>query len=703
MFALQALVRRYLRRADRIVAIGETMRSRLVAKGARADRIAVIPNWVDTSVLVPAERDNPWAREHGLDGGFVVMHSGNVGHAQDLDALIRAATLLREVEDVVVAIVGGGARHDELVALARSLDAGNVRFLPYQPREVLSQSLSAADVHVVGLARGLAGYVVPSRLYGVLAVARPVIVAADAESETRADRRARGLRRRGAAGPARSARGRDQACPRRRARPRRDGQTRPGVRHGRGRPAHRRGSLPHTAGGIAMRESRLVTPLFLAAVFCSTFEKVHWNVAGTVYLADVTTLVFLAVWGLDRAGHHGRRVPRTAGVLLLFLVGFLLVYLIGFFNLDTQQAAAQFGKGVAKWLIHFVFLIVAVIYLAGHSRAFYWRTLAWFFAGITFNAVYGILQLGAAQAGHNLDSFFIKPLTRGASQINVYGAVGGSNVYRPNALTGDPNHLGIMLLVPLLVLSPIYLRLERRHRLRLPLAFLIALLLLVELATLSRSALLGLAVGALVLAVPYRHLLWTRAAALPLALAAVPVRVRAVPAVRLLRDGHPLAVRDERQGDDRALRRLLVHPGRSASAPAVRARVQQLLRLLRVRHRQDELGAALVLRRAARRGRPRRDAAVRRVPAVRPAPARRRAPHRPLARGGGQSRGRACAAAGVGDDRGAARDDGGERLLPDALVLLLLRLRRARAGDADRVAFGHVQDSPRPSPNFERR
>jgi glycosyltransferase involved in cell wall biosynthesis len=184
VFALQALTRRYLRRADRIVAIGETMRARLVAKGARADRIAVIPNWVDTNVLAPAARDNAWAREHGLDRGFVVMHSGNVGHAQELDALIRAATLLRELEDVVVAIIGGGARRDELVGLARSLDAGNVRFLPYQPRDVLSQSLSAAEVHVIGLARGLAGYVVPSRLYGVLAVARPVIVAADIESET---------------------------------------------------------------------------------------------------------------------------------------------------------------------------------------------------------------------------------------------------------------------------------------------------------------------------------------------------------------------------------------------------------------------------------------------------------------------------------------------------------------------------------------
>ena len=274
---------------------------------------------------------------------------------------------------------------------------------------------------------------------------------------------------------------------------------------------------------MSHREAALVSPLFLAAVFCATFEKVHWNVAGTVYLADVTTIVFLVVWAVDRLGRPGRRVPRTAAVLLLFLAGFLLVYLIGFFNLDTTQAADQFSKGIVKWLIHFVFLIGAVAYIAGRSKDYYWRTFSVFVAGMTFNALYGITQLAAAQANHNLDSFFVKPLTRGASQINIYGAVGGSNVYRPNALTGDPNHLGIMLLVPLLVLAPMYLRLERRHRLRLPLAVLVAFLLLVELTTLSRSALLGLAVGALVLVAPYRRLLWTRAAALPLVLVALPV------------------------------------------------------------------------------------------------------------------------------------------------------------------------------------
>ena len=112
------------------------------------------------------------------------MHSGNVGHAQDLDTLVRAAALVRDLERLEVLIVGDGARRAELERLAHEERANAVRFLPYQPRDVLSQSLSAADVHFVGLARGLSGYVVPSRLYGVLAAARPAIVAADDDSET---------------------------------------------------------------------------------------------------------------------------------------------------------------------------------------------------------------------------------------------------------------------------------------------------------------------------------------------------------------------------------------------------------------------------------------------------------------------------------------------------------------------------------------
>jgi glycosyltransferase involved in cell wall biosynthesis len=181
---LQALVSFYLRRADAIVAIGERMRERLVVKGAPAERVVVIPNWVDTRAITPQPRDNEWSRAQGLADRFVVMHSGNVGHAQNLDALVLATTYLRDLERLAVPIIGFGARHVEMEELAERLEADHVRFLEYQPREALSRSLSAADLHYVGLARGLAGFVVPSRLYGILAAGRPVLVAADAESET---------------------------------------------------------------------------------------------------------------------------------------------------------------------------------------------------------------------------------------------------------------------------------------------------------------------------------------------------------------------------------------------------------------------------------------------------------------------------------------------------------------------------------------
>jgi glycosyltransferase involved in cell wall biosynthesis len=182
---LRVLVSSYLGRADQIVAIGETMRARLETKGAPPEKVAVIPNWVDTAKLTPEPKENRWSRARKLDDRFVVMHSGNVGHAQDLDTLIRAATFLRDLDDFRAVIIGRGARHAELTELAERLDVEDaIEFHGYQEREDLSLSLSAANVHVVGLAAGLAGYVVPSRFYGILSVGRPVIVHADEESET---------------------------------------------------------------------------------------------------------------------------------------------------------------------------------------------------------------------------------------------------------------------------------------------------------------------------------------------------------------------------------------------------------------------------------------------------------------------------------------------------------------------------------------
>ncbi|HEX7526602.1 MAG TPA: hypothetical protein VF327_09855, partial [Gaiellaceae bacterium] len=250
----------------------------------------------------------------------------------------------------------------------------------------------------------------------------------------------------------------------------------------------------------ALSRTRATSFFLLATFFCVTFEKVHWNVAGTLGIADVLTVLFLLSFALTSRGP----LPRTAAILL------------GYFNLETKQALDQFTKGMVKVVLHFLFLIAAITYLVRRGQRYYWRALGWFGAGFVANCVYGALQLLSARAGHNLDSTVLSPLTGGASAINVYGSVNGASVYRPNALTGDPNHLGVMLNVPLLALTPVYLRLERGHRLKWPLGIALAFMLLMLLATLSRSGALGLLVGLLVLALPYRRFVSSRALLAPL-------------------------------------------------------------------------------------------------------------------------------------------------------------------------------------------
>jgi glycosyltransferase involved in cell wall biosynthesis len=180
---LSRLNRFLLSRADRVVAIGRDMERRLLAKGAPRERIRVIENWVDTEAIHPVARRNPLAARHRLDRHFVVMHSGNVGLSQDLDTVLGAARLLRDRPDVLFVIVGDGVARARLEARADRLGLYNLRFLPYQDLRDLKYSLASADVSLVTLKRGLAGYIVPSKLAGIMASGRPVLAAVEPECE----------------------------------------------------------------------------------------------------------------------------------------------------------------------------------------------------------------------------------------------------------------------------------------------------------------------------------------------------------------------------------------------------------------------------------------------------------------------------------------------------------------------------------------
>lgn len=177
---LQAVNRFLVRKAARVVALGETMRRRLIEdKGAPPEKTVIIPDWADTSAISPGPKRNAFSEAHGLAGRFVVMHSGNIGFSQSLETVVDAAMILRDVADIHVVFVGEGVKKADLEDRARSLGLSNITFLPFQPKERLAESFASADVFIVSLQRGLAGYIVPSKLYGILAAGRPYVAAVE--------------------------------------------------------------------------------------------------------------------------------------------------------------------------------------------------------------------------------------------------------------------------------------------------------------------------------------------------------------------------------------------------------------------------------------------------------------------------------------------------------------------------------------------
>ncbi len=182
--ALDRVNRLLLGRATTIVAVGETMARHLIErKGADPRKVTVIHNWADRAVLGPEPKRNRVAEALGLADRFVVLHSGNLGLSQGLEGLLEAAGLLQDIPELLVVFEGDGVKRDALQNRAREARLGNVRFLPYAPKDQLRHVFGAADVQVVSLRRDLAGLIVPSKLYGILASGRPYVSAVEDDSE----------------------------------------------------------------------------------------------------------------------------------------------------------------------------------------------------------------------------------------------------------------------------------------------------------------------------------------------------------------------------------------------------------------------------------------------------------------------------------------------------------------------------------------
>ena len=188
----RALERFTYRRSDAVTVLSDDLAANVAAKlepaglpegtpSVACPQVRVIPNFVDTEAIRPADRDTAYRAEHGLGDRTVVMYAGNLGHSQSLDLLVGAARRHRHRDDVAYVANGGGVRADELRGAAADLP--NLTVVGYQPAERVPEVLVTADVHVVLLRAGLGASSVPSKTYSALAAGRPLVASVDEGTE----------------------------------------------------------------------------------------------------------------------------------------------------------------------------------------------------------------------------------------------------------------------------------------------------------------------------------------------------------------------------------------------------------------------------------------------------------------------------------------------------------------------------------------
>lgn len=171
--------------ADLTVVLSEGFRRVLLGKGVPADRLEVIPLWLDPEEIRPGPRCNAWRDEQGISPEKrVVLYAGTVGLVSGARVVAEAAALVRDRPELLFVFNGEGEARPEVERRARELDLHNILFLPFQPRERLPEVQATADIGLVTLSPGRGRTSVPSKVLGYMAAGRPVLASVDADSDT---------------------------------------------------------------------------------------------------------------------------------------------------------------------------------------------------------------------------------------------------------------------------------------------------------------------------------------------------------------------------------------------------------------------------------------------------------------------------------------------------------------------------------------
>ena len=156
------------RHADGVIVLGPCMKERLAARGVRPEKIHIAEHWASSTAITPLRRP-------GNGDELVLLYSGNLGLAHDLETIEGTMLRLRNEPRFRFLFVGTGGKREQLAAFLRDNRIENVEMRPFVARDKLSEGLAAGDIGLVTQTDASCGALVPSKVYGILAAGRPLL------------------------------------------------------------------------------------------------------------------------------------------------------------------------------------------------------------------------------------------------------------------------------------------------------------------------------------------------------------------------------------------------------------------------------------------------------------------------------------------------------------------------------------------------
>jgi len=174
--------KKVLLKAEEIYTLTEGMKNKL-EKYSGGKAVNIVPIWTDSEYLKPIPQDeNPFIKEHQLEGKFIVLYSGNIGRSSGVESLVKLASLVHD-EKIKFVIIGDGVRKAAVIEEIRKLNLNNCLVLPWQDVSVLPYSLASANLGIVSLVAKSSKNAIPSKMYNYMSVGAPILGLSDLDSD----------------------------------------------------------------------------------------------------------------------------------------------------------------------------------------------------------------------------------------------------------------------------------------------------------------------------------------------------------------------------------------------------------------------------------------------------------------------------------------------------------------------------------------